>query len=61
METVLLLAGGMPVFDSIVHALGTAGTGGFGRKADSIASYSAYLQWVITVFMLLFGVSFNIY
>ena len=61
LETVLLLAGGMPVFDSIVHALGTAGTGGFGIKADSIASYSAYLQWVITVFMLLFGVSFNIY
>lgn len=61
LETVLLLAGGMPVFDSVVHALGTAGTGGFGIKADSIASYSAYLQWVITVFMLLFGVSFNIY
>lgn len=60
-ETVLLIAGGMPVFDSVVHALGTAGTGGFGIKADSIASYSAYLQWVITVFMLLFGVSFNIY
>lgn len=61
LETVLLIAGGMPVFDSVVHALGTAGTGGFGIKADSIASYSAYLQWVITVFMLLFGVSFNIY
>ena len=61
LETVLLIAGGMPVFDSVVHALGTAGTGGFGIKADSIASYSAYLQWVITVFMLLFGVSLNIY
>lgn len=61
LEAVLLIAGGMPVFDSVVHALGTAGTGGFGIKADSIASYSAYLQWVITVFMLLFGVSFNIY
>lgn len=61
LETVLLIAGGMPVFDGVVHALGTAGTGGFGIKADSIASYSAYLQWVITVFMLLFGVSFNIY
>lgn len=61
LETVLLIAGGMPVFDSVVHALGTAGTGGFGIKADSIASYSVYLQWVITVFMLLFGVSFNIY
>lgn len=60
-ETILLLLGGMPVFDSIVHALGTAGTGGFGIKADSVGSYSAYLQWVITVFMLLFGVSFNVY
>lgn len=60
-ETVLLLCGGMPLFDSVVHAIGTAGTGGFGIKADSIASYSPYLQWVITVFMLLFGVSFNIY
>ena len=61
LETVLLAAGGMPIFDSVVHALGTAGTGGFGIKSDSITSYSAYLQWVITVFMLLFGVSFNLY
>ncbi|MBP3409450.1 MAG: TrkH family potassium uptake protein [Clostridia bacterium] len=60
-ETVLLLAGGMPLFESIVHAFGTAGTGGFGVKADSIAGYSPYLQWVITVFMLLFGVNFNLY
>lgn len=60
-EMILLAGGGMPLFDSVVHALGTAGTGGFGIKADSIGSYSAYLQWVITVFMLLFGVSFNIY
>ena len=55
------MCGGMPLFDSIVHALGTAGTGGFGIKADSIASYSHFCQWVITVFMLLFGVSFNMY
>ena len=61
LEAVLLLCGGMPLFDSIVHALGTAGTGGFGIKADSIASYSHFCQWVITVFMLLFGVSFNMY
>ena len=61
LETLLLLCGGMPLFDSIVHALGTAGTGGFGVKADSIASYSCFCQWVITVFMLLFGVSFNMY
>lgn len=60
-ETVLLLAGGMPLFDSLVHALGTAGTGGFGIKADGLASYSPYLQWVITIFMLLFGVNFNLY
>ncbi len=60
-EVVFLLAGGMPVFDSLVHAFGTAGTGGFGVKGDSIASYSPYLQWVITVFMLMFGVNFNLY
>ena len=60
-EIALLLAGGMPLFDSVVHAFGTAGTGGFGIKADSIAGYSPYLQWVITVFMFLFGVNFNLY
>ena len=57
----LLLTGGMPLFDSVVHAFGTAGTGGFGVKADSIAGYSPYLQWVIGIFMLLFGVNFNLY
>ncbi len=56
-----LLAGGMPFFDSLVHTFGTAGTGGFGIKADSIASYSPYLQWVITVFMLIFGINFNLF
>lgn len=60
-EIAFLLAGGMPVFDSLIHAFGTAGTGGFGVKGDSIASYSPYLQWVITVFMLLFGINFNLY
>ncbi len=60
-QIVLLLCGGMPAFDSIVHAFGTAGTGGFGIKATSIGGYSPYLQWVITVFMLLFGVNFNVY
>lgn len=59
--TALLIAGGMPIFDSIVHAFGTAGTGGFGIKADSIASYSPYLQWVITTFMFLFAINFNLY
>ncbi len=60
-QIVLLVCGGMPAFDSIVHAFGTAGTGGFGVKADSIGGYSPYLQWVITVFMILFGVNFNVY
>ncbi len=60
-EIVLLKLGGMTLFDSIVHAFGTAGTGGFGIKADSIGSYNSYLQWVITIFMILFGVNFNAY
>ena len=56
-----LLAGGMSLFDSLCTAFGTAGTGGFGIKADSMASYSPYLQWVVTVFMALFGVNFSVY
>ncbi|MBR5217589.1 MAG: TrkH family potassium uptake protein [Oscillospiraceae bacterium] len=58
---VLLKTGGMPWFDSVFHGLATAGTGGFNMKADSIAGYSPYLQWVITFGMLAFGVNFNIY
>ncbi len=60
-EIVFLVCGDMPLYEAIVHSFGTAGTGGFGVKNDSIASYSPYLQWVITVFMLLFGINFNIY
>jgi len=60
-EVVFLLAGGMPFFESLLHAFGTAGTGGFGTKADSIAGYSPYLQWVIAVFMLIFGINFNLF
>ncbi len=56
-----LLAGGMPLFDSLCTAFGTAGTGGFGVKNDSMAGYSPYLQNVCTVFMALFGVNFSIY
>lgn len=59
-EIVLLVFGGMPLFDSILHAFGTAGTGGFGIKNTSIAFYdSAYIDTVITVFMILFGINFN--
>lgn len=58
---IALLICRMPLFDSIVHAFGTAGTGGFGIKANSIAGYSNAAQWVITVGMFLFGVNFNLY
>lgn len=60
-EIVLLLCGGMPLFDSVVHSFGTAGTGGFGIKPDSIGGYSPYLQWVIAIFMLIFGINFNLF
>lgn len=60
-EIILLLAGGMPVFDSLTTTFGTVGTGGFGIKNSSIADYSPYLQWVITIFMILSGINFNAY
>lgn len=60
-EILLLIAGRMPLFDAVTTSFGTAGTGGFGIKNDSIAGYSAYSQWVITIFMILFGVNFNAY
>lgn len=58
---VFLLFGGMSVFEAVCTAMGTAGTGGFGIKNDSMASYSPYIQNVCTVFMLLFGVNFSCY
>lgn len=61
LEIILLLCGNMPVFDSVTTALGTAGTGGFGIKNSSIGDYSPYIQWVVTIFMILFGVNFNAY
>jgi trk system potassium uptake protein TrkH len=60
-ECLLLVAEGLPLFDAVVTAYGTAGTGGFGIRADSLGSYSPYCQWVITAFMLLFGLNFNLY
>lgn len=60
-QIVLLILGGMPVFDSITISFGTAGTGGFGILNDSIAGYNTFCQAVITVFMALFGINFNIY
>ena len=62
LQMILLLIGGMPLFDSLATSFGTAGTGGFGIWNDSIAHYNSYyLQGVITVFMILFGVNFNVY
>ena len=62
LEIVLLVFGDMPLYDAVVHAFGTAGTGGFGIKAASIGAYnSAYIDIVISVFMLLFGANFNLY
>lgn len=59
--TLFLLFGGMSLFDALCHAFGTAGTGGFGIKNDSLAGYSVFLQNVITIFMFLFGVNFTFY
>lgn len=58
---IALIIAGMPVFDSVCHAFGTAGTGGFGVKGDSIASYNKVCQGIITVGMMMFGVNFNLY
>ncbi|MCI2050058.1 MAG: TrkH family potassium uptake protein [Lachnospiraceae bacterium] len=61
LNILFLLAGGMPVFDAFCIAFGTAGTGGFATRNDSLASFSPYLQNVCTVFMLLFAVNFTCY
>lgn len=61
LQIILLLLGDTPLFDSVAISFGTAGTGGFGIKNDSLAGYSAYVQWVTTIFMVLFGVNFNAY
>ena len=61
LEFILLVCGKMPVFDSLCLSAGTAGTGGFGILNSSVGSYSPYCQWVITVFMILFGINFNFY
>ena len=60
-EFVFLLCGKMPAFDALNTAFATAGTGGFSIKTDGFAGYSPYLQWVVTVFMLLFSINFNAY
>lgn len=59
---IFLVIGGMPLYDSVCTTFGTAGTGGFGIKNAGLGYYnSAYIEGVVTVFMMLFGVNFNIY
>ena len=62
LEAVLLLFGGMPVFDAVTTALSTAGTGGFAVRDAGIAAYdSAYIEWVVIIFMMVFAINFNLY
>ncbi|MCQ2559039.1 MAG: TrkH family potassium uptake protein, partial [Oscillospiraceae bacterium] len=61
-ETILLCCGGLSFYDALLHSFSTAGTGGFSTYSNGIAAFnSAYVEIVITVFMILFGVNFNLY
>lgn len=61
-QVILLCLGGMPLFDSLLNTFGTAGTGGFSVSNAGIAGYhSPYIEWVITIFMILFGINFNVF
>lgn len=61
LEIILLLIGGMSLFEALTLSFGTAGTGGFAILNSGIASYTSYQQIVITVFMILFGIDFSVY
>ena len=61
LQVVVMLLGGMTLYEALCTSFGTAGTGGFGIRSDSIASFSPFLQWAITIFMIAFGVNFNVY
>ncbi len=60
-ETVLLMLGKMNLYEALIHSFGSVGTGGFGILNDNITSYSPYIQWVITVFMFICGINFNLF
>ncbi len=62
LQVILLLFGGMSLYDAVLHTFSTAGTGGFSNMNASVGAYdSSYIHWVITVFMLLFSINFNLY
>ena len=57
-QTLLLMVAGLSFYDAIIHALGTAGTGGFSNMNSSVAAFSnPAVEWIITIFMILFGVN----
>ena len=61
-EVVLLMLGGLSLYDALIHTFGTVGTGGFSSYGDSIAHFhSPYVEWVIIIFMIMCGVNFNLY
>ncbi|WP_195263433.1 MULTISPECIES: TrkH family potassium uptake protein [unclassified Clostridium] len=61
-QTILLMAAGLSPYDSVIHALGTAGTGGFSNMNSSVAAFNnPAVEWIITVFMILFGINFALY
>lgn len=60
-EIIILTLCGMPFFDSLCSSFGTAGTGGFGVRNDSFASYAPHIQVIVSVFMIMFGMNFNFY
>lgn len=60
-QLVFLLFGKMPLFEAINTSLATAGTGGFGFRNDSMLSFSPYIQWVVAIFMIIFGINFNVF
>ena len=61
-EVIILCLGGMPLYDALIHSFGTAGTGGFSNKALSVGAYNnPFFEIVIGIFMLLFGINFNLY
>ena len=61
-QTILLMLGGMDLFNALTHTFGTLATGGFSTKNSSVAAFnSAYIDWVITIFMVLAGVNFSLH
>ncbi|MBQ8518524.1 MAG: TrkH family potassium uptake protein [Agathobacter sp.] len=60
-ELIALLLVKMPWFDALCISIGTAGTGGFGILNSSVGGYSVAVQWIVTIFMILFAINFNAY